>query len=79
MSLKNVRRRLKKVFKRFVSRTFTCPRIMKSHSKSYYIPHDSFDNALKQVEHFYHIGPISREKVRIDQVIKDKKLVSLVD
>lgn len=52
---------------------------MKSHSKSYYIAHDSFDNALKQVEHFYPIGPISREKVRIDQVIKDKKLVSLVD
>lgn len=41
--------------------------------------YESFDNALLQVEHFYSQLKISREHVWSGQIIKYRKVVSLID
>lgn len=38
---------------------------------------ESFENDLLQVEHFYSPKHFSRDKIRLDQIIKDGKFVSL--
>lgn len=53
--------------------------LAKSSEETYFIIQDSFESALKRVEYFYPTGPISREQVRLDQDIEDKKVVSLMD
>lgn len=53
--------------------------LAKYFEKSYSIYKDFFESSLKKEDHFYPTRLISWEQVRLDQDIKDKEVVSLVD
>lgn len=41
--------------------------------------YNCFENDLKQLEHFYPLLGVSRERVFPDQTLEDRKVVSLKD